>query len=90
MVRIKLVGLVSGGQTEFDGRYLVDFDPLPLRDAGGEEGEFIHLDTTDNPAMAKLFSSCEDAYNFYIQSSGRMRPDGEMDRPLTAFSVEIG
>jgi len=90
MVRIKLVGLVSGDETEFDGQYLVDFDPTPLIDEKGEEGEFIHLDTTEDPGKARVFRTAGEAYNFYIAPSGRIRSDGELDRPLTSFSVEIG
>jgi hypothetical protein len=90
MPTIKLLGLVSGDPTEFDGQYLVDYDPRPLVDKDGEEGEFIHLDTTTDPAKARLFCSVEEAYLFYRSPSGRLRADGEKDRPLTAFHAEIG
>lgn len=83
MVTIKLIGLVAGEPTDFDGQYLVEYDPVPL-DEG--DGDFIHLIVTEDPAKAKQFATLEEAVALYRASSGT-RPDGEPDRPLTAYSV---
>ena len=44
-----------------------------------------------NRAQAKLFPSLKDALDFYRQRSARMptRPDGEPNRPLTAFTIVL-
>ena len=83
-VTIKLIGLVSGGPTEFDGKYLVDYDPTPL-----DSGDVL-ISVSEDPAGARKFTTAAEAMEVWRGVSLKgPRPDGEPDRPLTAFSVEI-
>jgi hypothetical protein len=84
---IKLVGLVNGEASEYDGKYLVDYDPTPRYDS---EGSFIHLVVSGNVNEARQFSTSGEALNFYmLTSASGPRLDGRADRPLTAYTVEI-
>lgn len=70
--------------TVHDGQYLVDYDPdrdLPLG----------HIVTTPNLEEAKRFSSAIEAMELWRRVSSKVarRPDGQPNRPLTAFTVEI-
>ncbi|HEY1897578.1 MAG TPA: hypothetical protein VGG62_14960 [Terracidiphilus sp.] len=87
MFTIKLIDRVDGEPTEYDGKYLVDYDPTPRRDG---EGEFVHLIVTEARDQARQFSTLDEALRFYrLASRNGPRADGEPDRPLTAYSAEI-
>jgi hypothetical protein len=87
MPAIRIVGLVNGEPSEYDGTYVVDYDPTPQID---EVGGFVHLVVTEDVTQARQFRTYAQAVAFY-QSPSRLgpRPDGEPDRPLSAFTVEI-
>lgn len=61
----------------------VDFDA----DSGHGRFEFTTI-----PGRAKRFESVADALMYWRTQSTRypLRPDGEPNRPLTAFTVEVG
>jgi hypothetical protein len=88
MPTIRIVGLVNGEPSEYDGTYVIDYDPTPRVD---HEGEFVHLIVTQNKAQARQFQTYAQAVAFYQSPSraGLPREDGKPDRPLTAFSVEV-
>jgi hypothetical protein len=87
MFRLRLVDRIDGEATEFDGQYLVDYDPTPRSD--GDE-EYVLIVTTDNPDEARQFRTLEEALAFYRQESlNGPGPDGRPDRPLTAYTVEV-
>lgn len=87
MPTIKIIGLFNGEASEYDGKYLVDYDPTPRIDA---QGEFVHLIVTEDRAQARQFRSNTHAVAFYRAVSLKgPRPDGEPNRPLTAYHVEI-
>lgn len=84
---IRLIGLSTGAPTEFDGKYLVDYDPTPKLD---DDGEYVHLVVTDDASEARQFRTWSEAIDFYhLASQSEPRPDGRPDRPLTAYTVEI-
>lgn len=85
MVAIQIVGLYDGTVTEFDGQYVVDYDPKPRM---GPDGPWIYLTATDDPAKARQFESAADALEFWRASYG-LRPDGKPNRPLTAYTIEV-
>jgi hypothetical protein len=88
VMTIRLLGREDGTPTEFDGEYVVEYDPTPRFD---EEGEYVHIATTSNPAKARQFPNIEQAVEFYLlPSQSGSREDGEPNRPLTAYNVEIG
>jgi len=84
---IRIIGLVNGGETEFDGQYLTEYDPT--RDGVSPSGEpmLCHLRTTPDIDKAARFTT-EQAFETWKLSHG-VRPDGRPSRPLSAFSVEI-
>lgn len=81
---ILIMGPAAGGTTADDGRYLMDFD-VAQHDGRGP------IPTTDKIEEARHFPTPADAINFWrTQSVTRpCRPDGEANRPLTAYSVEL-
>ena len=87
MATLKIVGLVNGDLTEYDGKYLVDYDPTPRTD---DDGEFVHLIVAGQRQDARQFDSMQAAMELYLAPSTKgPRADGEPDRPLTAYSVEV-
>jgi len=87
MATLRIVGLVNSGPTHYDGKYLVDYDPTPRTD---EDGEFVHLIVADRRQDARQFASIQAAMELYLASSTKgPRADGQPDRPLTAYSVEV-
>jgi hypothetical protein len=86
MVTLKIIGLVNGVPTKFDGKYLVEYDPKPRLDDVGEY--YIHLVATDKPEEARQFAGAAEAMEAYL-SYHALRPDGKPDRPLTAYTVEV-
>jgi hypothetical protein len=88
---IKLIGLVTGDDHPASGRYVVCYDAEEHRPDGGYDGGY--LATTGNPNMAKRFETAEAAWRYWRSGPTcrchRTRPDGEPNRPLTAFTAEI-
>ncbi len=85
-VTIRIIGLAAGGPSEFDDTYVREYDPSVLTVDGGYDGGVLKV--TDDPAHAKQFADASEAVAYYRQSYG-LRPDGESNRPLTAWTVEI-
>jgi hypothetical protein len=77
--RIQLVCAADGRRTTVDGHYVQDFSPEPAPHGT--------LQTTRDPLKARVFDSTE-ALEFYRQAHGT-RPDGEPNRPITAFTVVL-
>jgi len=86
--RIKIIGLNSGQPTEFDGKWLAEYDPA--RQGFDSEGRpmIAHIKITDDPMKALMFDDPRDALKLWQKSDG-IRPDGKPNRPLTAFHVEF-
>jgi hypothetical protein len=76
MFVIRLIRRTDGTPTDYDRKYLVDFDPGPL-DEDGEEDPFVHLIVAEQPADARHFETELDAWNFYLE------------KPLGAFAVDL-
>jgi hypothetical protein len=90
-VRIRIVSLASGPPTPFDGEYVVEYDPG--HDGVDREGRRMncHLVTTPILEDALALTSAE-AFELWRRVDPRhpARLDGRPNRPLTAFTVEIG
>ena len=90
-VTIRIIGLIGGTPTPFDGQYVVEYDPGR---AGVEPGSgmpmIAHLVTTPDKANASRYEVGE-AFEVWkaVDPANPRRPDGEPNRPLTAFSVEF-
>lgn len=83
-VVIKIVGRADRIPNLADGEWLMDFD----NEFDGGRGS---IQTTSDIHQAKKFENVAEALRTWKQQSvtNPIRPDGEFNRPLTAFTVEI-
>lgn len=88
-VVVQIIGLVDGRPTPLDGQWLVDYDPC--RWGVAPDGTFLsaHIETTPDRDRARRFDDFRAAATALSAPSGQTRPDGGVDRPLTAFSLCI-
>lgn len=84
---IKIIGLVDGSESPFDGEWLMDYDPRSTVHPVG--GLSVHLVTTPDPAAALRFENFQAARREWMRWDGTDRIDGKPSRPLTAFTVEL-
>ena len=90
MKRIRLMSLADGSPHELDGQYVVSYDPeYHWADGSYDGGALI---TTPDRAKATEFTF-EHAIMLWRSgpscSCHRTRPDGQANRPLSAFNLEI-
>lgn len=85
LVVIRCMGLVNGGGQEFAGLLLRSFDPWQGNPYAGK------VQWTDQLGLAMRFETPGNALLFWQQVSTRVpvRPDGEPNRPLTAWTVLV-
>ena len=88
---IRIVGLVNGGKTAFDGQYVVSYDPgrnciEPLT----RKTMSCFLVTTPYIDKATRYDVVQ-AHRLWTSVDPRkpVRPDGKDNAPLTAFTIEI-
>lgn len=86
IVVMQIVGLASGEHHPFDRMYVKEFDPSVRRDDGSYDGGRLVVVST--PEEARTFADQTEALEYWKQSYG-IRPDGEPNRPLTAFTVNV-
>jgi hypothetical protein len=87
---LRLIGLTDGSPHDAAGEYVVSYDPdYHLPDGSYDGGDLV---TTPLIEKAGIFTP-EEAMATYQASPKcdchRLRPDGEPNRPLTAFDVEM-
>jgi hypothetical protein len=85
---VRFHGLAAGGETPFDGMWLAEYDPGRPGVAPDGRPMLAHITATDDPAKAMRLPSLAAFHELWTATSGRTRPDGRPDRPLTAFNVE--
>lgn len=87
-IRILIIGINSGEPTEFDGKWLAEYDPS--RQGQDSEGRpmIAHVRVTDDPMKALMFDDVAEAIAVWQKVDG-VREDGKPNRPLTAFEVQI-
>jgi hypothetical protein len=85
----QIVGDARGGRTPFDGQWLVEYDPTRPGVAPDGRAMTVHIVCTPDPHKAQVFESVKDLHELWTRSTGRTRPDGQPDRPLTAFNLAI-
>ncbi len=85
-MRIRIIGLVNGEESPFDGQYVQAYDPSFCPPGGEYDGGLLL--TTPDPEKAILFASAKDALECWNKAHG-LRPDGKPNRPLTAFTCEV-
>ena len=91
---IQIIGLIDGPPTHHDGRFLKAYDPWWVEVAVPEGDAFRlirTLETTDNPHEALRFTDGGAALECWrkVSPNRPIRPDGDPNRPLTAYSCEI-
>jgi hypothetical protein len=87
MLRLRIIGLARLDEpSPFDGKYVKEYDPS--YHPAGEVYDGGRLEVTDAPEEAKVFKDAAEAMACWRQAYG-YRWDGEPNRPLTAFTVEI-
>lgn len=90
---MRIVGLVNGtSHTAFDGKYLVDYDAeRDGIDPATGLPTIAHIAVTDDPARALVFDHVGEGLECWRRVCERdpVRPDGQPNRPLTAFTVEF-
>lgn len=86
--RILIIGLNNGTPTEFDGKWLAEYDPK--RQGFDSQGRpmIAHIKVTDDPMKALMFDDAVDALKLWRLADG-IRPDGKPNRPLSAFHVQF-
>lgn len=83
-VVIKIIGLVDGRPSPYEGQYLKSCD-VDGRDGRGA------IFTTSDPADAMVFEHVGEAHAYWMRESTVVprRPDGKPNRPLTGYSIEM-
>ena len=85
-VVLRLVGTAAGKPTEFDGKFLEYYDPSYCPKNLPYDGGALLVTPDLNQAMQ--FKDAAAALEKWRESYG-VRADGQPNRPLTAFSVEV-
>jgi len=82
MPMMRIIGLANGAKHPYAGQYLKAYDP--------DDGVHGRIEVTRDPTKALELPRSE-LIALWRQSSKTipLRPDGQPNRPLTAFSVEI-
>lgn len=88
---IKLVGLAGGVRTAYDGQYIVEYDPDRTGCDPDGRPMLAHVITTPDRTKAKRYADAGEAWADWSRVSRLWprRPDGQPNRPLTAYTVEI-
>lgn len=83
-----LIRIADADAASMDGQFLAEYDPArPGLSPDGEE-LIAHIAVAREPWRALRFANAYEAFHCYGRSHG-MRADGEPNRPLTAFSIEL-
>lgn len=85
-VSIRLLGLVNGQPSPYDGQWLVHYDPTRAGVDPDGAPTTAHIVCSPDPDRARRFDNPTDACDYWRQTSGRPWP---ADRPLTAYTVAI-
>jgi hypothetical protein len=83
---IRLICAANGVSTPVDGQYVLEYHPTRMQRYGYYDESV--LKTTGDMLEAKRFEDVAAAVKCYRLTHG-LRPDGQPNRPLTAWSVEI-
>lgn len=82
---VQLIGLANGETSPFDGQYLVEYDPTRQGHTPDGKPMICHLVTTPDCTKATRYTT--DAASLLYQWTDGERPDGQPNRPLTAFHI---
>jgi hypothetical protein len=85
---IRILG-IGNQPTPFDGQWLTEYDPSRAGVDPDGKPMIAHLRTSADKSQALRFNGWVEAHALWSQESGHIRPDGQKDRPLTAFAISI-
>lgn len=88
VTRIRILGVNGGESTEFDGKWLAEYDPTRQGRSPDGRPMIAHVRVVEDPKQAMVFADAEEAWKLWRKPDG-MREDGKVNRPLTAFTVEF-
>jgi len=85
---IRILG-IGNQKTPFDGQWLTEYDPS--REGVDPDGNpmVAHVRTSADKSQALRFNGWVEAHALWCKETGHVRPDGQKDRPLTAFAISI-
>ncbi len=86
MVTLRIISLATGGDSPFDGQYVRRYDPSYHPKGEVYDGGLLLV--TPNKEEARQFEGAAEAMEYWRQSYG-VREDGQLNRPLVAFTVEV-
>jgi hypothetical protein len=91
VVALRIVGLVDGSPSPFDGLYLVEYDPDRPGVSPDGRPMLAHIVATAERPQAREFPNALEAMKCWrtVSRTWPMRSDGQPNRPLTAFTVEV-
>lgn len=88
---MRIISLVDGTRTPFDGKFVKEYDPS--RDGVDPLGApmIAHVVVTVDRTKAMKFKDLAEARDTWMLVDPRrpVRPDGQPNRPLTAFNISI-
>lgn len=85
-VVLRLIETASGQPTEYDGKFVEFYDPTYCPEGMDYDGGILLV--TSDIHQALQFKNAAAALAKWRESYG-IREDGEPNRPLTAWSIEI-
>lgn len=85
---LRVICRVDGARTEADGRYIVEYDPTLSWHNADRSYKLI---TTADITKARGFDNLPEAsrYIHRVCPNFPTRADGQPNRPITAFTIEI-
>lgn len=92
---MQIQGLSNGAPSPFDGEYLVEYDPE--RDGMTADGQplIAHIVCSRDLAEAQRFEDLKALHAEWMRvcerdpHGGRLTPGSGLNRPLTAFNIEV-
>lgn len=88
-VQIQIVGLANGRPSPIAGQWLVEYDPTRTGHTPDGRPMTAHIVCSADRRQARRFGTVAEAHACWNTTSGRYRPDKQVDRPLTAFNILV-
>lgn len=86
---IRIIGINDGTPTDYDGQWVVEYDPTRAGVSPSGQPMTAHLVATADRSRARRFNDAAALYALVRATTGRLRPDGRPDQPMTAFHLAI-
>lgn len=82
---LRVVCVADGSPTPLAGRYVRRWHPSATRPG------LPMVDATDDATKARSFATAAEAYAYWTEVNRKhpVRPDGQPNRPMTAYTCEV-